>query len=100
MDDSKERHVQPRGRPAQARPERSTTERVRASEDRWNERMARILREAAGVREERARARTEEDERLARKESAALLELGARSGSQERRAAGGSHTQGPGDLPS
>lgn len=43
--------------------------------DRWDQEMTRLLREAAEVREQRARVRAEEDDRSSRRESAALLEL-------------------------
>ena len=42
---------------------------------RWNERMTRILREAAEVRDELERAKSTEDARLAREASEACLAL-------------------------
>lgn len=42
---------------------------------RWDQEMTRLLREAAEVREQRERARAEEDGRASRREAAALLDL-------------------------
>ena len=53
----------------QAQPEQ------RAPDVLWNLQMNRLLREAAEVRETRERVRQEEDESLARQQSATLLEM-------------------------
>ena len=42
---------------------------------RWNEEMTRILREAAGVRDELERARSTEDRQLARRQAEACRAL-------------------------
>ncbi len=52
-----------------------TTERHPALDDRWNQQMTRLLREAAEVRDERERARSSEDELLAQREVTALPDL-------------------------
>ncbi len=62
--------------PAQAHAHsRHLNRRHRSIDDRWNEEMTRVLREAAEGREERDRTRLSEDERSTRRESAALLDL-------------------------
>ncbi len=48
---------------------------TRIVDDRWNEQMQRVLREAADTRTVRDRARSLEDLRTARRESAALMAL-------------------------
>ena len=53
----------------------STATRRASDPDRWNERITRVLREAAEVRDELERARSAEDIRLARQESEACLAI-------------------------
>jgi hypothetical protein len=65
--------------------------------DRWNERMTRILRDAADVRDELARARSTEDTRLARRESAGCLALIGTRASSARPA--GSRVVRDGEMP-
>lgn len=53
----------------------SSATRSASASDRWNERMNRVLREAAEVRGELERARWTEDSRLAMRESGACVAL-------------------------
>lgn len=83
---------------------RPTAVRHQAPSDQWNQQMTRVLREAAEVREERERARSSEDELLAQRETAALMDLIQGRGRPRtsehisRPAAGGS--PGPADVTS
>jgi hypothetical protein len=50
-------------------------ERQRSRDDRWDQQLTRLLRVAAEARERRDRAHAIEDDRSARREAAAMLEL-------------------------
>lgn len=67
---------QPTTTPAAPLARRPTAaERQRSHDERWNQQMTRLMREAADVRERRERTRASEDDRSARREAAAMLEL-------------------------
>ena len=73
------------GRDARGPNDESSATRSTSASDRWNERMNRVLREAAEKRDVLERARSTEDSRLAMRESEACLALVATlrsSGSQ------------------
>ena len=79
-----------RGRPEVASRSRALSSATHAASDadRWNERMTRVLREAAEVRDELGRARSAEDARLARQGSEACLALIATLHSSDSQPAG------------
>lgn len=54
---------------------RPTPKHHQTPDDRWDQQMSRILRDAAEVREERERARLNADDLSARREASALMLL-------------------------
>lgn len=62
-----------RGAAGDGRP--SVPDRRSALDDRWDQQMTHLLREAAEVREGRDRSRSSEDDLLARREATAIRDL-------------------------